>query len=419
VLKRTQVTPFTRSEDGRITIAYLYDSDGRVVVFLERLLRLTRRLVGRPRRTVIEALRRQERRVRDVRRLAGVSKTVLDACSFCVPAGGERAAELRESVFRARGQLWPPLPGDTRAPYDAAAAELGMDAGEIARLLYADTPSEWILARAPSLDGPALLARYNLELARAVLYDAEHITLTARGGWRGIFRAIKLARLMYRVEPAGRARRSYRVELTGPAAPFLTRPQRYGVRFARVVPALTRAPGWKLEATIVRDGRRLEYSLDASAPLPRPRKRTRFDSHFERALARDFAERIGTERNGWRLMREETPVPAGGELFLPDFTARHADGREALIEIVGFWTSEYLEAKLRKLDSARLGNLVLVVYEGLAAGRSAPDRASIEQVAGGRVVWFKQKPRIAPVMEMVERVAVRSKGRSDRRVDGG
>ena len=414
MLRRTHVAPFARVEEGLVTVDYMYDSDGRVVAFLARLLRLVRKLEGRPRRTVIEALRRQERRVRDARRLAGISKTLLDACRFRMPRGGERAAQVRDALFCARGELWPPLPGDTRAPYDAAANELGTDACEVERLLYADTPGEQILVRAPTFDGAALLARYNLELARAILYDAEQVTLTARGGWRGIFRAIKLARLMYRIERAGRTRRSYRVELTGPAAAFLVRPQRYGVRFARVVPALTRAPGWKLEATIMRDGRRLEYSLDASAPLPRPRKRTRYDSQFERALARDFAERMGTARNGWQLAREGTPVAVGGELFLPDFTARHADGREALIEIVGFWTPEYLQGKLRKLGSAQLDNLVLVVYDGLAAGRTLAEGDDIEQIAPGRILWFKQKPRIAPVIEVVDRVAVRSGGRSRR-----
>src|SRR5690606_12972517 len=171
--------------------------------------------------------------------------------------------------------------------------------------------------RAPARAGPALRARYRLARARAVLLDATTMTRTARGGWRAIFRAVKLARLMYRIERAG-ARR-YRVELTGPAAPFITRPQRYGARFARVVPALTRAPGWRLDAVIAQGERRLTYTLDGSAPIARPRRRgrpPRYDSRWERDLARDFAEKLGEARGGWTLEREATPVPAGGELLL-------------------------------------------------------------------------------------------------------
>jgi len=316
MLARAHVLPFTRERDGALDVSFLAeDEDGRVVAYLDRLCRLARRLEGRPRRTVAEALRRQERRVRDARRLAGVAKALLDACEFQPPAGAARALEVRSALFRARGVLWPPTPGDARAPYEAAAAELCITPDEVDRLLYADAPAARILTRAPALDGTGLLARYNLELARAVLLDATTMTLTARGGWRAIFRAVKLARLMYRIERAG-ARR-YRVELTGPAAPFIARPQRYGARFARVVPALTRAPGWRLDATLARDDQRLTYALDGSAPIARPRRRgrpPRYDSRWERDLARDFAEKLGQERGGWTLAREATPVPAGDEL---------------------------------------------------------------------------------------------------------
>jgi uncharacterized protein len=220
-----------------------------------------------------------------------------------------------------------------------------------------------------------------------------------------VFRAVKLARLMYTLARAGRTRRSYSLTLTGPAAPFLARPQRYGARFARVLPALMRTSGWRIDATIVRDGRRLRYTLDArTVPVPRRRGRPRYDSTYESALAAEFAAKIGAERGGWTLSREDTPVSAGEVLLLPDFTARHRDGREALIEIVGFWTPEYLAGKLRKLKLARLDNIVLVVYRGLDAGGAAAD--AIAAATDAPVVWFENKPRIAPVMAAVERVAV-------------
>jgi hypothetical protein len=46
--------------------------------------------------------------------------------------------------------------------------------------------------------------RYNLELARGVLLNATSLTIATRRGWRSIFHAVKLARLMYRVERAGK-----------------------------------------------------------------------------------------------------------------------------------------------------------------------------------------------------------------------
>ena len=408
MLRRPHVEPFLREVDGALTVAFLEDPQGRVTPFLDRLCRLVRRLEGRPRRTVAEALRRQERRVRDARRLAGISKSLLDACRFRSPPGAERSEAIREALFRARGRHWPPTPGDLRLPYRETAEAMGISEEDVDRLLYADDPLAHVLVRAPKLTGAALLDRYNLDLARGVLLDALEMTVTARGGWKRIFRAVKLARLMYRVQRTGKTQ--YRLQLTGPASPFLVRPQRYGARFVRVVPAVARAPGWRLEAVVERQGRRLEYALGARRQaLPRvaPKRRGRppaYDSSWEEALARDFAEKLGEERAGWTLVREETPLALGPEIFLPDFTLRHQDGREALVELVGFWTPQYLEEKIRKVRAAGLENLILVVYRGLAAGESGEE--PLESAAPGRVLWFAKKPLIGPVLEAAERVAV-------------
>ncbi len=347
--------------------------------------------------------------MRDSSRLAGIARTLLDLGDFRSPAGAERASEIRDAVFRARGTMWPPVPGDEMVPYERAAVELGLAAGDVERLLYADAPSARVLVRAPRIDGRALLARYNMELARAVLLDAERVRFTARGGWRGIFRAIKAARLMHVIRPAGR---SYEVELTGPAAAFLVRPARYGARLARIIPALTRAPRWRFDADIRRGEAVVQFvargrprPARGAAPVGRPAARASYDSAWERLLATDFRQRFGAERGGWHLTRESTLVPVGDELFLPDFTLRHADGREALIELVGFWTPEYLEAKARKVAAAQLDHLILVVYRGLAVG-AALDRLT-SSVGESQVVWFAKQPRASAVMEVAERCARR------------
>lgn len=407
MLTRSHVEPFLTLDKGRLSVAYLADSGGRVVPFLDRLCRLVRRLEGWPHARVAEALRRQERHVRDAARLSGLAKALLDACDFRAPEGAEHAGGIRNASFAARGRRWPPVPGDAALPYEDAATLLARSPVEVERLLYADAPGARILARAPALDGRGLLALYNLELARAVLLDAERVRVSARGGWRGIFRAVKSARLMHTIARRGR---SYEVELTGPAAAFVVRPARYGARLARVIPALARAPRWRLEADVVRDGRIVTFHARGSpraegpaAPVGSESRRARYDSEWERSLASEFRKRLGGVRDGWQLQRETTPVAIGIELFLPDFTLRHADGREALVEIVGFWTPEYLEEKARKIAAAGLDHLVLVVYRGLAVG--AHRDALTAAVGEDRVVWFATKPKAADVIKAVERCA--------------
>jgi uncharacterized protein len=408
VLSRAHVAPFLRVEHGIAHVSYLADPDGRIVPFLDRLCRLVTRLEGSTRDTVVEALRRQERRVRDATRLAGIAKALLDACEFAPPEGAELAPEARDALFRARGTRWPPVPGDARIPYELAAARLGRSVSDVERLLYADRPGARVLVRAARMDGRALLARYNLELARAVLLDAERVRITARGGWRSIFRALKLARLMHVVRRVGR---SYEVEVTGPASAFLVRSNRYGARFARLVPSLAGARSWRIDAefrlgtTLVRFGvRGRPRPAIGQAPLGGVARRTSHDSAWERSLASDFRRRVGSPRADWQLSRETTPVVAGDELFLPDFTLRHADGREALIELVGFWTPEYLEAKAHKVAASRLDNLILVVYRGLAVGGALD--ALTAAVGMDRVVWFTKQPRAADVLRVAERCAI-------------
>src|SRR5690606_12972516 len=102
MLSRAHVLPFTRERDGALEVSFLApDEGGRVVAYLDRLCRLVRRLERRPRRTVAEALRRQDRRVRDARRLAGVAKALLDACELQPPPGAARARARGPRAARA------------------------------------------------------------------------------------------------------------------------------------------------------------------------------------------------------------------------------------------------------------------------------------------------------------------------------
>jgi predicted nuclease of restriction endonuclease-like RecB superfamily len=56
-------------------------------------------------------------------------------------------------------------------------------------------------------------------------------------------------------------------------------------------------------------------------------------------------------------------VRAGDGLIFPDFLLRHRQdpSRKFLVEIVGFWTREYLEKKLAGLRRANLDNLIVCV----------------------------------------------------------
>jgi hypothetical protein len=65
----------------------------------------------------------------------------------------------------------------------------------------------------------------------------------------------------------------------------------------------------------------------------------------------------------WDLVREPRPVEVGGALLFPDFELVHRRDptRRCLLEIVGFWTPEYLAEKLRRFRAAGLERVILCI----------------------------------------------------------
>ena len=51
--------------------------------------------------------------------------------------------------------------------------------------------------------------------------------------------------------------------------------------------------------------------------------------------------------------------------MVSDFAIEHPDGRRAILEIVGFWTPEYLGSKLAKIRQVEIDSFVLAVSEQL------------------------------------------------------
>jgi predicted nuclease of restriction endonuclease-like RecB superfamily len=87
-----------------------------------------------------------------------------------------------------------------------------------------------------------------------------------------------------------------------------------------------------------------------------------FDSHLEE----DFARKWGTEpRDGWQLEREGEILHNGQKVFVPDFVLRHEDGRVVLMEVIGFWTPEYLAAKAATLRAFGRHSILLAVADPL------------------------------------------------------
>lgn len=126
----------------------------------------------------------------------------------------------------------------------------------------------WLAPREPEV----VIARYNMELARGLLYWAVRLIIDIEDSYQDVFRYIKLCRLMHTIT---RRERGYRIELDGPLS-LLRGTLRYGLKMAVFLPALALCRTWRMEAVIVKAGERLIFSLDDQSKLVSHFRRFRF-----------------------------------------------------------------------------------------------------------------------------------------------
>ena len=336
------------------------------LAYAERMLRVYRAGIGRTRRELHQAVWGIFAREPDCppRRIEAFAKLLDDAGAYEHDRKG-RAAALRREVFRLAAPQHPlvrrsdRLFGHAEAEVKATiAARLGRTWDQIDRELFADVIEFHRLVRFEGYPDPsALLARYNVAQVQAALFDAVSMTVWAGEDFKTILRYAKLARLMHAIAETAPGR--YCLRFDGPAS-VLRQTRRYGAAMACFLPALIACRGWRMRAEIrTRRGRPLVLDLGAedglTSHLPPPEE---FDSRVEET----FARRWGPEkRDGWLLVREGEILHRGQKVFVPDFLFRHDDGRTALLEIVGFWTPEYLAAKLETLQAFQDQRILLAV----------------------------------------------------------
>ena len=216
------------------------------------LIALFRQHVDQPRYVWESALEAYEGERTDYIVLRGLAKVLADAATFTPLDSPLPPDELRQRIF-ARGPVLASAdlfhPQTREDVLQALADELNLTPDDIERLLFSDRPAEYLLTDAgPEWTPEALIARYNLELARGVLYWASRMTIDIHDGYKDFWRYLKLFKLMFWASPQPDG--GYHVELDGPISPFVQSTTRYGRQFAAFLPALLLGERWRMEAEI-------------------------------------------------------------------------------------------------------------------------------------------------------------------------
>lgn len=398
------VRPRLRQRRGQLHVQSVRVDDAHWQQTAADLIAIFEHHVGQSQERLQHALEEYEGYRTDYVIVRGLAKVLSDAATFTPPPTPAPPAELRTRLF-ARGPVFETsdlLRPRTRGQLLAeTAAEYSVSAPQVEHALYADRAAAQLLADpGPAWTPQSLLARYNLELARAALYWSDGMQVHIYDNFKDFWKYIKLFKLMFWATPLDGG---YQVTLDGPISPFVKTTTRYGRQFAAFLPALFLCRRWRMWATVrpPQSDETLVYHLDHTTPLTSHFKGSGdFDSRMEADFAAEFHAKFGDERQAWQLTREDEVILLGDTVMIPDFALTHKrDGRRAVIEIVGFWHPNYLERKVQKVRAARRRNLILLVYEGVNLSREALRDVPAE------VLYFKNKPVLKDVMAAVERVA--------------
>ena len=298
-----------------------------------------------------------------------------------------RPRRVRRTVFRLAAR------GLTRDVTLATAAEqLGIAAEAVERALFSDLPGERLVTLPPALPSPSdLTLQSNLLLARMLLSRASGVRIRLRGNARSIVRVARLRGLICTVTRDDPGAADVTLLLSGPLSLF-RRTTIYGRALGSLLPTLAWADAFDLVALCQLGEGEARLHLRSGDPIMPAEAPERYDSAVERHLARGLTRHAPD----WVVVREPEPIPVGRTFVFPDFALvhRHDPTRRWLLEVVGFWTPEYLESKLRSYRDARLDRLILCIDEQRAC-------AAEDLPRGAHIVRYRRRVDIESVLAIL------------------
>ncbi|MBQ1924691.1 MAG: DUF790 family protein [Proteobacteria bacterium] len=277
------------------------------------------------------------------------------------------------------------------------ASELGIEAAELEDALYCDLKRERKITAFESIKPEALIAEYNLTLAKSLLLYAKKLTFTVdvgtdRAAVRKLFQSLRFFNLLFEAQPVTETVWQFSVD--GPTA-VLPQPQKYASSMAAFLPNLYAFQAWHATSDLEIDGHKYQWQL-------KPNDFTPPVMHFPHRLpeeAQTLMARITEAGKGWQISQAYPFLQFGGQgIWIPDFSVCHTDGRVAHVEVLGFWRTDYLNRRLKLLQKAPQ-NLILVISDKLKLSDGQLEKTGIQ------IVMFKRTPRFQDVLAAAEKCA--------------
>jgi uncharacterized protein len=346
----------------------------------------------------------------DYKLVRGLSTLLERRCQFSALQTGNYPnnadpISVRKALFeQSSGMHFALTDSDRDIVIDRVASSMNLSTSYIRQVMWSDLEENMILENFSPIRQDELLGIYNLSIMQTLLFNCTKLEFSVSGGinWKRVLRDVKRLGLMYNLQRIERNEHDVSntdaastmihgcynnktellCSLDGPISLFkLT--DRYGTSIAKLLPSIISSERWSLSSWIVRktmSGKKIyEFKISSSeAPslLIHPyTSKHRVTPYFDSSVEEKFANRFEQSANGWKLVREPDPlVVSNGRAFVPDFMFQKYD-KEVYLEIVGFWTKDYLERKIQKLFdivSNKKIDLFIALNEELACSKIVP-----------------------------------------------
>jgi predicted nuclease of restriction endonuclease-like RecB superfamily len=284
--------------------------------------------------------------------------------------------------------------------------KLDIDIETLEQLMWSDLEENTVISDSYTFDPISLLFYYNLSLIQTLLFNCLRMEIRISSNknvgllWKSLLRNIKKMGLMYWLEiDSLNANKDIVCMVEGPLN-ILKLTEKYGNSMAKLVPLIIKAVDWNIKADILRtssNGNNMVYhfeisegyhatmiskkiqqevqeiqnTIDSGKTIEgesknlnknklldkeysdfrfynEPKDIISYDSNIEKIFARKF----NLFNTGWTIEREPEPlVTKIKTAFILDFILSKYNAN-VMVEIIGFWTAEYLERKLKKIVDA-------------------------------------------------------------------
>jgi uncharacterized protein len=357
--------------------------------------------------------------------------------------------------------------------------KLNTDIETIRILMWSDLEENTTIYNYYSLDPKLLLLYYNISLIQTLLFNCLRIEIKINSKksvgllWKGILKEIKKLGLMYWLETDinntnNNNKNDLICTVEGPLT-IIKLTEKYGNSIAKLIPSIFKAPNWSIKADILRissSGNKTIYNFEISEQSHSDKISTKIlekmqedqnkqqimnnekafkekkdlsyenkvinkdelffnselDNNYNNIVSYDsniekiFAEKFELFNTGWLIEREPEPlITKFKTAFIPDFNLSKYQNK-VLVEIIGFWTKEYLERKIQKIiqiienyDSDNFYMILIINFENLAMYETEQvySFSSIKNKSNMLIVPYKNEyisfQKIIPFLKKIER----------------